>query len=165
MLLILKPQASDFNAYAMLPLASAILYAFAMILTRTKCRDESPLVLSLALNASFVVVGALATAALAISDPPNVSDDSNRFLFSGWIGMEAREWLAMVLLAAIIIIGSVGAAIAYQSGPASIVSTYDFFYLGFAALWGLVFFSEVPDAVTAGGIALVAIAGVIAVRR
>ena len=45
-LLILKPQAEDFNAYALLPLISAILYAFAMIITRTKCKNESPLVLS-----------------------------------------------------------------------------------------------------------------------
>jgi drug/metabolite transporter (DMT)-like permease len=42
-LLILKPDASGFNVYALLPLASAILYALAMILTRTKCRGESPL--------------------------------------------------------------------------------------------------------------------------
>ena len=56
-LLILKPQGVDFNLYALLPLNSAVLYAFAMILTRTKCRDESPLVLSLSLNVTFIVIG------------------------------------------------------------------------------------------------------------
>lgn len=37
-LLILRPKAGDFNAYAILPLFSAMLYAGAMILTRTRCR-------------------------------------------------------------------------------------------------------------------------------
>ncbi|MEM8950298.1 MAG: DMT family transporter [Pseudomonadota bacterium] len=45
---ILKPAADAFNLYALLPLAAAMLYALAMILTRTKCRDEHPLVLSAA---------------------------------------------------------------------------------------------------------------------
>ena len=52
-LLILKPTPDGFNGYALLPLVSAILYALAMILTRTKCREENPLVLSL--SAQFLV--------------------------------------------------------------------------------------------------------------
>ena len=56
-LLILKPQADDFNAYALLPIISAILYALAMIITRTKCRNENVLVLSIALNVSMSALG------------------------------------------------------------------------------------------------------------
>ena len=43
--LILKPTPNGFNGYALLPLVSAILYALTVILTRTKCREEHPLVL------------------------------------------------------------------------------------------------------------------------
>jgi drug/metabolite transporter (DMT)-like permease len=71
----------------------------------------------------------------------------------------------MGLLATATIIGSIGAAIAYQSGPSSVVSTYDFAYLAFAALWGFVFFAEVPDVISATGIVLIAAAGILAVRR
>lgn len=77
----------------------------------------------------------------------------------------AQEWLTKGLLSAAVVIGSVGAAIAYQAGPSSIVSTFDFSYLAFAALWGLLFFGEVPDAITLGGIILIASAGILAVRR
>ena len=59
-LLILQPQADDFNTYALLPLVSALCYASAMILTRSKCQREKPTVLSLWLNISFVGVGAFA---------------------------------------------------------------------------------------------------------
>ena len=164
-LLILKPQGADFNAYALLPLVSAVLYAFAMILTRTKCRDENPLVLSLALNVAFIAVGALVSLLNAMLPPSVAQIQSDPFLFGSWTAMAPREWLVMALLATSTIIGSVGAAIAYQSAPSSIVSTYDFAYLAFAALWGFVFFAEAPDAVSAIGIALIATGGVLAVRR
>lgn len=164
-LLILKPQAEDFNTYALLPLISAILYAFAMILTRTKCKNESPLILSFALNVSFICVGVLATCLIWIWAPLSAETGTYQFLLGDWISLGAQEWLAMALLAAAIIIGSVFAAVAYQAGPSSIVSTFDFSYLAFAALWGFVFFAEVPDAVTGAGIALVAFSGVLAVRR
>ena len=65
-LLILRPGAGDFNAYAILPLISAMLYAGAMILTRSRCRTLDPIVLSLALNIGFVVVGGLAAAAILV---------------------------------------------------------------------------------------------------
>lgn len=164
-LLILKPQGADFNAYALLPLVSAVLYAFAMILTRTKCRAESPLALSLSLNVAFIVIGLAATGAMAIVEPGAPVIETNAFLFGPWTAMALREWLVMGLLATATIIGSVGAAIAYQSGPSSIVSTYDFAYLAFAALWGFVFFAEQPDALSAIGILLIAAAGILAVRR
>jgi len=164
-LLVLKPQAEHFNAYALLPLVSAVLYAFAMILTRSRLKRESPLVLSLALNLSFVGVGGAALVLLWLWGPAAGEAAADPFLLGGWIAMGAQEWLAGGLLAAAIIIGSVFAAVAYQSGPSSTVSTFDFAYLAFAALWGVLFFAEVPDALTVLGIALVAAAGILAVRR
>ncbi len=164
-LLILRPQAEDFNAHALLPLVSAILFAFSMILTRTKCRGESPLVLSFALNVTFIGVGSIATLLIALWSPTESQVGANTFLLGEWTAMGSWEWIAMVLLATSIIIGSVFAAIAYQSGPSSTVAAFDFSYLAFAALWGLLFFGEVPDAITAAGIVLIAAAGLIAVRK
>lgn len=63
------------------------------------------------------------------------------------------------------LIGSVGTAFAYQLGPASVISTWDFSYLAFAVLWGVVLFSERLDGVSVLGIALIAAAGIIVVRR
>ena len=164
-LLILKPQAEDFNPYALLPLISAILYAFAMIITRTKCKNESPLVLSFGLNVSFIGVGALAIFLIWLWGPSNAETGAYPFLLGRWISMGTQEWLAGGLLATAVIIGSVFAAIAYQSGPSSIVSTFDFAYLAFAALWGFLFFAEVPDAITVTGMVLIVAAGILAVRR
>lgn len=164
-LAILRPDANDFNAYALLPLISAVLYALAMIITRTKCRNENPLVLSLGLNLSFIVVGAVATVVIGLWAPSGAQIEFHPFLLSPWIAMAAGEWLTMAVLATATIIGSVCGAIAYQAGPSSVVSTFDFSYLAFAAIWGLLFFAEVPDAVTIIGITMIAAAGILAVRR
>ena len=160
-LLILKPAAGDFNAYALLPLVSAMLFALAMIMTRTKCRNEHPLVLSLTLNVSFIVVGLAASLIV----PSAAEADARSFLTGSWSPMGADAWLAMTLLAMSILVGSVGAAIAYQSGPSSIVATFDFAYVGFASIWGLIFFGEIPDAIAIAGMIMIVGAGVISVRR
>ena len=164
-LLILKPEAGGFNGYALLPLVSAILYALAMILTRTKCRQENPLVLSLSLNFSFVAIGLLATLPIAMIGGSSDETQGTSFLLGEWSSMGKTEWLTMALLAAAVIIGSVGAAIAYQVGPPATVATFDFAYVGFAGLWGALFFAEVLDGVTIIGMVLIIAAGVLAVRR
>jgi drug/metabolite transporter (DMT)-like permease len=164
-LLILKPTAQGFNAYALLPVVSAVLYALAMILTRTKCRKEHPLILSLSLNVAFVAVGLLATLLIAMLGGSGGQAEGTSFLFGAWSSLGKSEWLAMTLLAAALIIGSVGAAIAYQAGPPATVAVFDFAYIGFAAVWGMLFFAETLGGVTIGGILLIIVAGVLAVRR
>ena len=160
-LLILRPKAGDFNLYAILPLVSAVLYALAMILTRTKCRSVHPLVLSIALNLGFIVVGALATLVVAIAP----TETRSGFFLMPWADMGEAEWLSMGLLATAILIGSVGAAIAYQKGPPAIVGTFDFAYVGFAVVWGLVFFAEVPDFLTIIGMTMIVVAGAMSLRQ
>jgi len=160
-LLILRPKADDFNLYALLPLVSAVLYALSMILTRTKCRAVHPLMLSIALNLSFVMVGLMTTFLISVT----VSIRREGFLLAPWAAMGEAEWVSMALLAAAILIGSVGAAIAYQNGPPAIIGTFDFAYVGFALLWGLIFFAETPDLISLMGIALIVTAGTMSLRQ
>jgi drug/metabolite transporter (DMT)-like permease len=157
--LILRPTSDGINSYALLPLLSAILYALAMIVTRTKCRDEHPLVLSLGVSICFVAIGLLATLLIAIIGGPSEEAQGTSFLVGEWSPMGMAEWLTMTLLATAAIIGSVGAAIAYQNGSPAAVATFDFAYVGFAALWGFLFFGETLDGVTLIGMALIIVAG------
>jgi len=161
-LFILKPEAGGFNAYVLLPLGSAVLDALAMILTRTKCRGENSLVLSLSLNVTLVSVGLVVTAYTAIA---GTSANDSSFILRAWSPMDASGWLAMAFLAAVAITASVGAATAYQVAPPATIATFDFAYVGFAGLWGILIFAEFPDARTILGIMLIVVAGIVAVRR
>lgn len=159
--LILRPKAGDFNVYAILPLASAVLYAGAMILTRSKCRDQHPLVLSLALNVAFVIIGCVAASVILLLPDPL----REGFLFARWAEMGSAEWLSMGMLAVAILIGGIGAAIAYQNGPPAIVGTFDFAYVGFAVIWGMIFFAEIPDMTSVLGMSLIVGAGILSLRQ
>ncbi|MEO1200274.1 MAG: DMT family transporter [Pseudomonadota bacterium] len=162
---ILQPGADSFNVYVLLPLTAAILYALAMILTRTKCRNDHPLTLSLALNVTFIVVGVLAEGILVLVSPDETMRSAYPFLLGDWAVMDPRAWLAMAVLALAVLIGSIGAAIAYQAGRPSTVATFDFSYLVFAAVWGVLFFGEIPDVTATVGIVMILAAGLLAVRR
>lgn len=164
-LLILQPQANDFNAWTLLPLVSAILYAIAMILTRSKCRGELPTVLSLWMNICFIGVGAVALLLLGWWNPDAGQISMNPFLFGAWTPMGPEEWQTMGILAAAILAGSIGAAVAYQLGPASTVAIFDFSYVGFAAVWGYLMFTEIPGALVATGIVMIVAAGIIASQQ
>lgn len=160
-LLILRPKTGDFNLFALLPLISAVLYALAMILTRTKCREVNPLMLAIALNIAFVVVGTLA----ALSISAFASEARAGFLLAPWAAMGRSEWVSIGLLACAILVGSIGTAIAYQNGPPSMVGVFDFAYVGFALIWSFVFFSEVPDMLSLVGIVLIVVAGIMSLRQ
>ena len=159
-LLVLRPGSDAFQWAALLPIFAAILYAVAMILTRTKCLNEHPASLALGLNMTFVVFGVTGLAVGA-----HLGLDPAGFLTTSWDVMSPDEWRNIAILAALILVASVGTAVAYQSAPASTVGTFDFAYVGFALIWGVVFFDERPDAFAVTGIALIVVAGVLAVRR
>lgn len=162
--LILEPRTEDFNWYATLPLISAVLYAFAMILTRSRCRSEHMLVLSLWLNLTMLVMGVVATLILGMLTLPHETISAQSFLLGAWSALGFTEVLALAVLSVAIIIGSVGAAYAYQNGRPATIATFDFAYVAFALLWGIFIFDEELTKWGMLGIALVVVAGVLAVR-
>ena len=163
-LLILQPRPSAINLYALLPLASALAYALAMLLTRSHCAREEPLLLAIWLNAVMLLLGLLFSLVLGGASTDSASP-ARAFLFGSWVELGAAQWAVMGLLAVAIIIGSVGAAIAYQLGRPSTVATFDFAYVAFATLWGVLLFRQLPGPLASLGIVLIAAAGLLAVRR
>jgi drug/metabolite transporter (DMT)-like permease len=164
-LAILRPGTDAFSYLTLLPIASALAYALAAIVTRARCIEERPLVLSLALNICFMIVGAVATAAVAVWAPAESRAAAYPFLLGHWTTMGIREWEVILLLAVLIVAISAGVAKAYQSGPPAVIATFDYTYLVFAAFWSFAIFSELPDATTAIGMLLIAGAGMLAVSR
>lgn len=163
-LLILRPGTEAFSWFTLLPILSAAFYALAAIVTRTRCSEERPLVLSLALNVSFLLTGAIASAAIALWWPAASLADANPFLLGHWAApMGAREWGIMAMLAVLIVATSAGVAKAYQCAPPAIVATFDYSYLVFAAFWSFAIFSEIPDASTIVGMIVISGAGLLSI--
>lgn len=158
---ILKPGTEAFSWFILLPLLAAAFYALAMVLTRTKCQEEAPLTLALALHGSFLVTGLIATAVLAVLGLDGDTKAAFPFLLADWASMGLRAWGLMALIGALSAAYFVGVARAYQIAAPSIIATFDYAYLVSAALWGFVFFSEKPDPLTICGMILIAGAGLL----
>ena len=162
-LVIVRPAAEDFNRYALLPLLSAVLFAVAMILTRTKCRDEDPKILALWQNLLFIFTGGIISLALILWRPLELAH-AQPFLFGPWLPLGVAQWLAVATLAATVVIGNICGAFAYQRGPSSTIAAFDYTYILFSLLWGFLLFAEIPDLQSIVGMALIAAAGLIVIR-
>src|SRR5262249_20997151 len=73
-----------------------------------------------------------------------------------WQALGPSDWATLALLAGLVVGVSSGVAKAYQSGPPAIIATFDYAYLGFAAFWGFILFSDTPDLATVVGTLLIA---------
>src|SRR5262249_36724298 len=113
-LVILRPGTDAFSWSTLLPILSALFYALAAIVTRTKCCNERPLALSLALNLSFLFTGAIASGAIVLWAPAAGTVEMNPFLLGRWSHMGLREWGLIAFLAVLIVAVSSGVAKAYQ---------------------------------------------------
>lgn len=164
-LVILRPATDEFSLLTLIPIAAAMLYALAAVITRSKCSTETPIALAMAVNFSLLAMGLVATAVIALWQPTPAEESIYPFLLGYWVTMGAGEWGIIALLAALMVAISLGLAKAYQSAPPSIIATFDYTYLIFAAFWSFVIFSEVPDAATITGMVTIAAAGMLVVGR
>lgn len=159
--LVLRPGGEAFSPYAALPILAAMLFAAAMVLTRVKCQGEHPLALALNLHLCFVIAGLAGLVVLGLI--PGLQGET--FLALPWQRLDSDQGYLVLLLTASILIASIGTAIAYQKAPIAIVGTFEFAYVGFTVLWGVLFFNETPDHLTVAGLALIVTAGVLTVRQ
>jgi len=158
---ILKPGSDAFTWFTILPLLAAAFYALAMVLTRSKCRDEAPLTLALTLHGMFLVTGLIGMGALMLLGLGADTKAAFPFLLGDWAKMGLQEWGLMALLAVLSATYFAGVARAYQVAAPSIIATFDYAYLVSAAVWGFVFFSEKPDFSTVCGMILITVAGLL----
>lgn len=164
-LTILRPGTDGFSYLALIPVVAALLYALVAIMTRTKCADAPPAILAFSLNLALLLVGAVATALLAVWQPAETVMSLYPFLFGHWMAMSPREYGVIAILASLMLAISLGLAKAYQSAPPAIIATFDYSYLPFSVFWGFILFADVPDVPTVTGMLMIAAAGFLVIRQ
>ncbi len=163
-LVILQPGTDSFTALALLPVLSGFFYAVAAILTRTRCAQESPMSLALMLNVALLLAGLFATGAIGLYGPVAEKAAAYPFLLGPWTDLDASGLLLIGVLTLLIVAIGVTLAQAYQAASPVVVATFDYSYLVFAALWSLIIFAEPPTGTTLAGMAMIAGAGMIALK-
>jgi drug/metabolite transporter (DMT)-like permease len=161
---ILKPGMGLFEPAALLSLVSAATYAYAMILARKYGADVPATVMTFYQNAAYLV-GALVIAVVIklIGLEPN-GHPSIDFLVRDWKVPDSRDMALMAFCGIIAAVGSTLLSQAYRLGQANIVTPFEYTGMIWVVVFGFLFFGEVPHLNTLIGMALIAGAGVLALR-
>lgn len=159
-LIIINPFSDTLTAWVFVPILSAILYASAMVLTKVKCQDESPLSLVLSLN-----VGSLfySTLALLIIHGFGIMSDEH-YLLKPWrpLPLDTWGWISLLVLLNVGIHWFLSKA--YQIGKPVVVAGFDYSYLLFAAFWGYVLLGEQVAVNTIIGAVLIGASGILLLK-
>ncbi len=156
-LLAVSPSADTFTPMLLLPLAAAAFYALAGLITWSRCRAESPGAMALTLNLCLVCVAAAALLPLSLFRPGGTEN----FVLAFWPRLTLADWSLAFVLGCLMAVIATAVATAYRVAPTPIVGVFDTAYLGFAAVWGVIFFGDIPTTREALGIALIACSAIL----
>ena len=160
-IVLLQPGSDAFSPWALLPVLGAAFYALAHITTRTKCQGVPLGAFALSQNLVMLFAGLIVSAILIALEPQSETANAYPYIFGLWSKVSLNDWLVLALLAVFTITISMLLAGAYQTAPPAIVSTFEYSYLVFVALWDILFFGNSPTAVTVTGMILIVVAGLL----
>lgn len=163
--LLLQPGTDAFSFWSLLPIMGAAFYALAHITTRVKCQETPLAAVSLSQNIVMMLAGVIVSALLLWLRPPSGLIEEYPYIFGLWSNVGLSEALVLLVLAGFTILISVLLAGAYQAAPPAIISTFEYTYLVFVAIWDILFFGIAPTVSSVTGMVLIVIAGLLVLRR
>jgi drug/metabolite transporter (DMT)-like permease len=139
-LVIVRPGTSAFDIAAVLPICSALVWAFTLILTRKMGGADGPV----ATLAFAAVIGLAATSIMVpfVWVPPTMQ----AVAMGAFVGLASTAGHWMVVLA-------------YRQADASVLATFSYSQLVWASLLGVLLFDTLPDRWTIFGSALIVASG------
>jgi drug/metabolite transporter (DMT)-like permease len=159
-LVVLRPGAATFEPAALLALLSALTYASSQTITRELGRTDSGA--SIAFTSTLVALTASGLSGLVAGGAERSADlhPSIAFLVRGWARPSWGDLGLMVLCGFISAVGMYCFTQGYRVASASTVAPFEYVMIGWSALWGYLFWGDVPRPATLVGVAATVTAGV-----
>jgi drug/metabolite transporter (DMT)-like permease len=164
-MIMLRPGSDVFEPVAVAGLLAALAYSFAALIARKIGPGEPSAFIALVSTSSFLVGCGIGLVAITVIDPTFESGSSMAPLLRPYITPDATDLALLLLLGLVTLSGFMLVPRAYQIAPASVISPFEYTYLLWAMLIGVVFFDETPARSTLVGAALVVAAGIYIARR
>ena len=145
-LVILRPGAGVFTWAALLPLASAFMFALYSVLTRLTTRDEP-------FFAAFFwppIIGLVLSTVVGLPH---------------WQTVAPLDWVYMMLYASVSVVSNWLLQKTYQVAEASVVQPYAYLQIVFVTVIGITIYGEVLHPQVAIGAAIVVLAGLFALMQ
>ena len=163
-LLVLDSDWSTLSWISFLPVVGGLFYAMGAVATRQLCEGESTVSMLAMLFLIQAIIGALALAVLGQFEF-TVPEGAAGFIQRGWV-WPVTAALPFILLQAVGSVLGVGLIIrAYQIGTASYVAIYEYSVFISGPFFAWMLFGQTVTALQAGGIILIAAAGIVIALR
>lgn len=145
-MIVVRPGGSGFQPASLLPVASALTWAFAMIITRMMSRTESP---TTTLAYSAMIGFAIVSAMVPFVWQPLTWTFLLMGLFIG-VSSTVGHWLLVT---------------AFRYADASLLAPFSYLQLLWASIFGYLLFTVLPDAWTLVGAVIIAASGLYTAHR
>ena len=145
-MLIVRPGADIFSWFAALPLLSAVFIALYQMLTRRVMATDH------AVSSNFIT-SLMCVGILGVAQP----------FF--WVTLPLSVWIIIAIQAVFAMVGHLFMTHSYRFASAAVLAPFTYFQIVFSALVGAVAFGHIPDLLSAVGITLVTLGGLVLVLR
>jgi drug/metabolite transporter (DMT)-like permease len=146
-LLIVKPSPADFDVYALIACATAVLIAVRDFVTRSIGAYVPSSVITFSTTLAVAVAGFLMATA------------------ENWRPVGISEAGLLFAAAVLVTLGNATIVMAYREADVSVVSPFRYSNVPFAILLGFLVFGELPDVTSFAGIALIIGSGIYTIHR
>lgn len=155
--LAVDPIVGTMSPTLLLPLAAAVFYALAGIITWRRCQNQAASAMALNLNCCLCLVSGAGIVCLACFS----GGHSRIFALSVWPHLSPNDWYLVGTLGVLLAVIATAVSLAYRLAPTPVVGVFDTTYLAFAALWGMVLFGDIPTPREALGISAIGMGAIL----
>jgi drug/metabolite transporter (DMT)-like permease len=163
--IVVRPGSGLFGYVALLPVGSAATYAIMQIMTRSLGVTDSAATMAFWAQVIFIVTGIAMGLAVGDGRFAGSGDPSLDFLLRTWRVPAADDLPLFALVGLLIAAASVLLFQAYRTTEAATIAPFEYIALPIAAVWGFLFWGDVPDAIAILGMGLIVGSGVFIVVR
>jgi drug/metabolite transporter (DMT)-like permease len=164
-LIMVRPGSQFFEWASLLPLYGGLAYAVSQIITRKLGEVERTTVMTFYGNGVFLMGGALLAGTFGAGGLASEEHASLAFLVRGWAWPTTVDFLLMAACGVVAAAGLTLLTQAYRVAPANTIAPFEYSALIWGALYGWLFWHELPAANTWLGMAIIVGAGLYVLYR
>jgi len=164
-LIVLRPSTDSFSYFDLLPILAAFFYAACQLMVRVAKMTEPPALMSLHASIVFVVLGSLSGFGLSFFEAAPEASVNAQFLLRAWSVPGPVDMILLALTGLTSALGFMCSSNAYQREQASRIAPFEYVMIVWVTLLSYLIWSELPDAMTLLGIALIVGSGIYVIHR
>lgn len=156
--MVLRPFQGDIDPMIFVSVIAGVFYALGLLITREYCSDEPTAAIVLWF---FGGLGVMGTIGVIVTSFLSIAPEEATFLTRSWVWPSLRNLAILVAISLAAMVAMSSQTLGYQMADASLLSVFEYSFLVFAGIWGLVLWGETFTLLDIFGMGLIAVAGII----